>query len=50
MGRTLHFSIICSALRCNRIGEWPERYGVQGDYVPNGFWKQMKFPFVWDGK
>jgi sterol desaturase/sphingolipid hydroxylase (fatty acid hydroxylase superfamily) len=30
--------------------EWPERYGVQGDYVPNGFWKQMKFPFSWDGK
>ena len=30
--------------------EWPERYGVRGDYVPNGFWKQMKFPFVWDGK
>ena len=26
---------------------WPERYGVVGDYVPNGFWKQVKFPFVW---
>ena len=26
-----------------------ERYGVQGDYVPNGFWKQVKFPFVWKG-
>jgi sterol desaturase/sphingolipid hydroxylase (fatty acid hydroxylase superfamily) len=26
---------------------WPERYGVQGDYVPNGFFKQMAFPFVW---
>jgi sterol desaturase/sphingolipid hydroxylase (fatty acid hydroxylase superfamily) len=29
--------------------EWPERYGVVGDYVPNGFWKQFKFPFVWKG-
>jgi sterol desaturase/sphingolipid hydroxylase (fatty acid hydroxylase superfamily) len=26
---------------------WPERYGVLGDYVPGGFWKQVKFPFVW---
>jgi sterol desaturase/sphingolipid hydroxylase (fatty acid hydroxylase superfamily) len=29
--------------------EWPARYGVVGDYVPNGFWKQFKFPFVWKG-
>jgi sterol desaturase/sphingolipid hydroxylase (fatty acid hydroxylase superfamily) len=28
---------------------WPEQYGVLGDYVPNGFWKQMKFPFTWKG-
>jgi sterol desaturase/sphingolipid hydroxylase (fatty acid hydroxylase superfamily) len=28
---------------------WPERYGVLGDYVPDGFWKQMKFPFTWKG-
>jgi sterol desaturase/sphingolipid hydroxylase (fatty acid hydroxylase superfamily) len=28
---------------------WPEHYGVLGDYVPNGFWKQVKFPFVWKG-
>ena len=28
---------------------WPERYGVLGDYVPNGFVKQLKFPFVWKG-
>ncbi|CAG1013187.1 hypothetical protein BURC_00364 [Burkholderiaceae bacterium] len=27
--------------------EWPERYGVVGDYVPNGFIRQFKFPFVW---
>jgi sterol desaturase/sphingolipid hydroxylase (fatty acid hydroxylase superfamily) len=27
--------------------EWPAHYGVQGDYVPDGFWAQMKFPFVW---
>jgi len=28
---------------------WPEKYGVLGDYVPNGFFKQLKFPFVWKG-
>jgi sterol desaturase/sphingolipid hydroxylase (fatty acid hydroxylase superfamily) len=26
---------------------WPEHYGVVGDYVPNGFFKQLAFPFVW---
>ena len=29
--------------------EWPAQYGVLGDYVPDGFWKQVKFPFVWKG-
>jgi hypothetical protein len=24
-----------------------ERYGVLGDYVPNGFVKQLGFPFTW---
>jgi sterol desaturase/sphingolipid hydroxylase (fatty acid hydroxylase superfamily) len=28
---------------------WPARYGVVGDYVPDGFFKQLKFPFVWRG-
>ena len=28
---------------------WPEHYGVLGDYVPNGFGKQFKFPFTWKG-
>ena len=28
---------------------WPEHYGVLGDYVPDGFVKQLKFPFVWKG-
>ena len=27
--------------------EWPEHYGVVGDYVPSGFFKQLAFPFVW---
>jgi len=27
--------------------QWPERYGVVGDYVPDGFFKQLAFPFVW---
>jgi sterol desaturase/sphingolipid hydroxylase (fatty acid hydroxylase superfamily) len=29
--------------------EWPEHYGVLGDYVPDGFLKQVAFPFVWKG-
>jgi sterol desaturase/sphingolipid hydroxylase (fatty acid hydroxylase superfamily) len=29
--------------------KWPERYGVQGDYMPDGFWRQLKFPFTWKG-
>ena len=29
--------------------KWPKQYGVVGDYVPNGFWKQVKFPFTWKG-
>ena len=29
--------------------EWPKDYGVLGDYVPNGFVKQFKFPFTWKG-
>ncbi|GAA5159899.1 sterol desaturase family protein [Viridibacterium curvum] len=27
--------------------KWPERYGVLGDYVPDGFPRQFMFPFVW---
>ena len=29
---------------------WPAQYGVVGDYVPNGFWKQLLFPFTWKPK
>lgn len=28
---------------------WPQHYGVKGDYVPNGFWRQLAFPFTWRG-
>jgi len=28
---------------------WPERYGVVGDYVPDGFLRQTAFPFTWKG-
>jgi sterol desaturase/sphingolipid hydroxylase (fatty acid hydroxylase superfamily) len=28
---------------------WPQQYGVKGDYVPNGFWRQLAFPFTWRG-
>lgn len=46
-----HFAFIDyafgTAVKSNR--EWPEQYGVVGDYVPNGFFKQLAFPFVWRG-
>jgi len=29
--------------------EWPAAYGVLGDYVPDGFLKQVAFPFTWKG-
>lgn len=29
---------------------WPERYGVRGDYVPDGFLRQQVFPFTWEGR
>ena len=28
---------------------WPQHYGVKGDYVPDGFFKQLAFPFTWRG-
>jgi len=28
---------------------WPADYGVKGDYVPDGFLKQLAFPFRWKG-
>ena len=28
---------------------WPSDYGVLGDCVPDGFFRQLKFPFVWKG-
>jgi sterol desaturase/sphingolipid hydroxylase (fatty acid hydroxylase superfamily) len=36
-----------TAAKADRI--WPDQYGVLGDYVPNGFWAQLKFPFTWKG-
>jgi sterol desaturase/sphingolipid hydroxylase (fatty acid hydroxylase superfamily) len=46
-----HFAFIDylfgTAVKSDR--EWPERYGVQGDYVPDGFVRQLAFPFVWKG-
>jgi len=36
-----------TAVKSTRL--WPEAYGVLGDYVPNGFVRQLKFPFTWKG-
>ncbi len=30
-------------------GELEAGCGMQGDYMPNGFWSQLKFPFTWKG-
>ena len=32
-----------TAVRSERA--WPLQYGVRGDYVPTGFWRQFWFPF-----
>jgi sterol desaturase/sphingolipid hydroxylase (fatty acid hydroxylase superfamily) len=37
-----------TAVKADR--EWPDHYGVKGDYMPAGFLKQQAFPFTWDGK
>ena len=29
--------------------EWPESYGIDGNYVPDGFLRQTAFPFTWKG-
>lgn len=43
-----HFAFIDylfgTAVKAGR--EWPNRYGVLGDYMPDGFLKQQAFPFV----
>ncbi|MBP7564435.1 MAG: sterol desaturase family protein [Burkholderiaceae bacterium] len=36
-----------TAVKSDKV--WPKQYGVLGDYVPNGFFKQLKFPFTWKG-
>ncbi len=47
-----HFAFIDhlfgTAVQSDRV--WPAKYGVVGDYVPKGFWKQLLFPFVWRSK
>ena len=37
-----------SLVQSDRV--WPAQYGVVGDCVPDGFWKQLAFPFVWRQK
>jgi sterol desaturase/sphingolipid hydroxylase (fatty acid hydroxylase superfamily) len=48
----LHFSFLDylfgSAVSSDQ--EWPDGYGVVGDYVPDGLINQQLFPFKWDGK
>jgi hypothetical protein len=29
--------------------EWPDQYGVKGDYMPDGMLKQQLFPFTHKG-
>jgi sterol desaturase/sphingolipid hydroxylase (fatty acid hydroxylase superfamily) len=46
-----HFAFLdhLFGLRCSRSGHGLIDMASSGDYVPNGFWKQVKFPFVWKG-
>ena len=47
-----HFSFLDrlfgTAVKTDRT--YPERYGVDGDYMPDGFLRQQAFPFVWKGE
>ena len=47
LGSTLLFAFLDylfgTAVKADRA--WPVEYGVRGDYVPAGFWKQLVFPF-----
>ena len=36
-----------TAVKADR--RFPEKYGVLGEYMPDGFAKQQMFPFVWKG-
>ena len=46
-----HFAFIDylfgTAVKSDR--RFPEKYGVLGDYMPDGFFKQQLFPFTWRG-
>ena len=46
-----HFAFIDyafgTAVKSDR--RFPEKYGVLGDYMPQGFLKQQAFPFTWKG-
>lgn len=46
-----HFSFIDYLLGTAVRGqkEWPDHYGVKGDYVPDGFLKQQAFPSTYKG-
>lgn len=37
-----------TAVKADR--QWPAHYGVLGDYVPDGYVKQLAFPFTWKPK
>ena len=38
-----------TAVNAGKNKIWPHKYGVQGDYVPRGFWRQQLHPFTWSG-
>lgn len=39
-----------TAVKADKDKLWPHEYGVQGNYVPPGFWAQQIFPFAWSGR
>jgi len=39
-----------TAVTADKDKIWPNAYGVVGDYVPQGFFVQQIFPFIWSGR
>jgi sterol desaturase/sphingolipid hydroxylase (fatty acid hydroxylase superfamily) len=39
-----------TAITWDKNKDWPNDYGVLGNYVPQDFLSQQLFPFLWSGK
>ena len=39
-----------TAVKADKNKIWPDNYGVVGDHVPKGFWRQQLYPLTWSGR